>query len=114
MINSDKKSWIKSKWFPGLVFSLLFAGLCWFYNYSETFFQSPQSVHIWRQTNGLSITQMYYQHNLNFFQPEIQNQMGDGGISGKSAGEFPVIYFAVAKIWQIFGKSEWSFRLFNY
>lgn len=104
-------SWIKSKWFSGLIFSLLFAGLCWLYNYNETFVQSPQSVHIWRQTNGLSITQMYYQHDLNFFQPEIQNQMGDGGTSGKSAGEFPIIYYAVAKIWQVFGKSEWSFRL---
>ncbi|MDO9256520.1 MAG: glycosyltransferase family 39 protein [Bacteroidales bacterium] len=113
MINTGKKSWIKSKWFSGLVFSLLFAGLCWFYNYNETFVQSPQSVHIWRQTNGLSITQMYYLHNLNFFHPEIQNQIGDGGISGKSAGEFPVIYFAVAKIWQFLGKSEWSFRLFQ-
>jgi hypothetical protein len=113
MINAGKKSWVKSKWFSGLVFSLVFAGLFWFYNYNETFFRSPQSIHIWRQTNGLSITQMYYQHNLNFFQPEIQNQMGDGGISGKSAGEFPVIYFAVAKIWQAFGKSEWSFRLFQ-
>lgn len=106
-------SWIKSKWFPSLIFSLLFAGLCWLYHYNETFVQSPQSVHIWRQTNGLSITQMYYQHHLNFLQPEIQNQMGDGGTSGKSVGEFPIIYFAMAKIWQIFGKSEWSFRLFQ-
>jgi len=106
-------NWIKSKWFSNLIFSLIFVGLCWFYNFGVTFVQSPQSVHIWRQTNGLSITQMYYQYNLNFFQPEIQNQMGDGGVSGKSAGEFPFIYYAVAKIWQGFGKSEWSFRLFQ-
>lgn len=108
-----KTDWIKSKWFTNLVFSLLFIGLCWFYNYSETFFQPPQSVHIWRQTNGLSITQMYYDYNLNFFQPEIQNQMSDEGVSGKTVGEFPVIYYAVAKIWHVIGKSEWSFRLFQ-
>jgi hypothetical protein len=106
-------NWIKSKWFSGLVFSLLFIGLCWYYNFDVTFFQSPQSVHIWRQTNGLSITQMYYEHHLNFFQPEIQNQLGDGGLSGKTAGEFPIIYFVMAKIWQVFGKSEWAFRLFQ-
>ena len=108
-----KTNWINSKWFSNLIFSLLFLALCWFYNYNVTFLQSPQSVHIWRQTNGLSITQMYYNHNLNFFEPEIQNQMSDGGVSGKTAGEFPIIYFAVAKIWQVFGKSEWSFRLFQ-
>jgi len=108
-----KINWIKSKWFSSLVFSLIFIGLCWLYNFNETFFQSPQSIHIWRQTNGLSITQMYYEHNLNFFQPEIQNQLGDDGLSGKTAGEFPIIYFAMAKVWQVFGKAEWSFRLFQ-
>ena len=108
-----KTNWINSKWFSNLIFSLLFLALCWFYNYNVTFLQSPQSVHIWRQTNGLSITQMYYNHNLNFFEPEIQHQMSDGGVSGKTAGEFPIIYVAVAKIWQVFGKSEWSFRLFQ-
>lgn len=95
------------------MFGLIFVGLCWLYNYNETFFQSPQSIHIWRQTNGLSITQMYYQYNLNFFQTEIQNQLGDDGLSGKTTGEFPIIYFAMAKVWQIFGKTEWSFRFFQ-
>lgn len=113
MINVSRMTWAKSKWFSGLVFSLLFAGLCWFYNYNETFFQRPQSIHTWRQTNGLSITQVYYQDNQNFFHPEILNQMADGGMSGKSAGEFPIIYYVVAKIWQVCGKSEWSFRLFQ-
>jgi hypothetical protein len=108
-----KSNWIKSKWFSNLIFGLLFIGLCWFYNYGETFFQPPQSVHIWRQTNGLSITQMYFDYNLNFFRPEIQNQMSDEGLSGKTAGELPVIYFAMAKIWLVIGKSEWSFRLFQ-
>ena len=98
-------NWIKSKWFSGLVFSLLFAGLCWYFNYNDTFFQSPQSVHIWRQTNSLSMTQMYYQYNVPFFQPEIQSQVCDQGTSGKTVGEFPIIYYAMAKVWKIFGKS---------
>lgn len=106
-------NWIKAKWFANLIFSLIFVGLCWFYNFDKTFFQSPQSIHTWRQTNGLSITQMYYQYDLPFLQSEIQNQLGDDGLSGKTAGEFPIIYFTVAKVWQVFGKSEWSFRLFQ-
>ncbi|MBK7028123.1 MAG: hypothetical protein IPH45_02465 [Bacteroidales bacterium] len=39
--------------------------------------------------------------------------MSDGGRSGKAAAEFPIIYFTVAKIWQVFGKAEWMFRLFK-
>lgn len=108
-----EKKLINSNWLSGLIFSLIFFGLCWFYNYGTTFTQPPQSVHVWRQTNSLSITQMYYNYNLNFFKTEIQNQLGDGGLSGKTAGEFPIIYYSVAKIWQAFGKAEWSFRLFQ-
>jgi len=108
-----KINWLKSKWFAGLIFALIFAGLCVYYNYYVTFRQPPQSIHSWRQTNSLSFAQMYYQYNLPFLQPEIQNQMADGGLSGKTAGEFPVICFAVAKIWQVIGKAEWSYRLFQ-
>lgn len=108
-----KKKWIKSNWLSGLLFLIVFIGLCIYYNYEETFLQPPQSIHIWRQTNSLSITQAYYQYNLPFSQPEIYNQIGDGGINGKAAGEFPIIYYTMAQVWKIIGKSEWSFRIFQ-
>jgi len=57
------------------------------------------------------MTQMYYQNDLPFFEPEIHNQNSDHGFSGKAVGEFPIIYFFMAKVWQLFGKSEWSYRL---
>jgi hypothetical protein len=104
---------LKSAWFSNLVFIFLFLGLCWYYSYHITFFQPPQSLHTWRQTNGLSITQMYFEHDASFMQPEMQNQMSDGGKSGKTAAEFPIIYYTVAKIWQWFGKAEWMYRLFH-
>jgi len=100
----------KTNWFAGLIFVLICARLFWYYEYNLTFSQPPQSVHIWRQTNGLSMTQMYFQYHVPFFRPEIQNQISDEGLSGKTAGEFPVIYYITAKIWTIFGKSEWTFR----
>lgn len=106
-------NWIKSIWFAYISFVVLFVGLCLYFNYTVTFTQPPQSVHAWRQTNSLSIAQMYYQYNLPFFKPEIQNQMADGGLSGKTAGEFPIINYAVAKIWQVTGKSDWSYRIFQ-
>jgi hypothetical protein len=106
-------SYLKSNWFASLLFTLIFAGLFFFYQYHTTFFQPPQSIHTWRQTNSLSMTQMYYQYHVPFWQPEIQNQISDDGNSGKTAGEFPVIYYLMAKVWALFGKSEWLFRMFH-
>lgn len=72
----------------------------------------PQSIHIWRQTDCLSITQNYYQNGNSFCDPEIYNQISDEGLSGKSAGEFPVLYYTVAQLWKVFGKHEWIYRAF--
>lgn len=101
------------KWISNIGFLLVFIWLCWFFNYHVTFFKPPQSVHTWRQTNSLSITQMYYQYKCPFFEPEIQNQFADRGKSGKTIAEFPILYYLMAKIWQLIGKSEWSFRVLH-
>ncbi|MBW6534630.1 MAG: glycosyltransferase family 39 protein [Mariniphaga sp.] len=71
----------------------------------------PQSVHIWRQTNCLSLTLNYHQYDLPFLEPEMHNQFGGGGYSGKAAGEFPIIYYLVAKLWDVFGAHEWIYKL---
>jgi hypothetical protein len=67
-------------------------------------------VHIWRQTNSLSLAQNYYQYDLPFFEPQMHNQFCDSGTSGSAVGEFPIIYYTVAKIWKITGPQEWIFR----
>lgn len=95
------------------IFLLLLLALSWWFNYHVTFTEPPQSVHTWRQTNGLSIARIYYQYNVPFLQPEIHNQISAQGLSGKSAGEFPVIYYTVAQLWKITGPSEASFRLLH-
>ena len=41
----------------------------------------------------------------------MHNQFGGGGYSGKAAGEFPIIYYVVAKLWDVFGAHEWIFKL---
>lgn len=56
----------KNKNYGNLLFIILFAGFCWMFNFQETFLQPPQSVHTWRQTNCLSMTQMYYQYDVPF------------------------------------------------
>jgi len=35
----------------------------------------------------------------------------DDGLSGKTAGEFPLLYWSVAQLWKITGKSEFLYRL---
>ncbi len=81
------------------------------YHYYSIFFLRPQSIHLWRQTDCLSIALNYYEHGMHFFSPEIHNQLADGGNSGFSAGEFPILYYFVALIWKIFGYSELTYRL---
>ena len=94
-----------------LIFVFVFIGMCWVYNLDETLFVRPQSIHMWRQTNGLSIALNYYEHDNPFLEPQLHLQFCDDGKSGKSAGEFPIIYYVVAKLWKIFGVHEWIFRL---
>lgn len=93
------------------IFIAVFILLCWVYDLDKTLSGRPQSIHIWRQTNSLSIALNYYNQENPLMEPEIQNQFCDDGMSGKTAGEFPIIYYGVAKLWKIFGVHEWIFRL---
>lgn len=102
---------MQTAYMANFAFLVAFGILFFVFNLNKTFFAPPQSVHIWRQTNSLSITQNYYQYNLPFFEPEIHNQFCDGGYSGKAVGEFPIIYYVVAKLWKVFGNEIWIFRM---
>jgi 4-amino-4-deoxy-L-arabinose transferase-like glycosyltransferase len=94
-----------SFWFMIIIISCL----SFFYNYQEILFFRPQSIHQWRQCYGLSFALNYYQDNNPFFQPALNFIGGDG--TGKTAGEFPLLYYLVAKLWKIFGYHEYIFRL---
>lgn len=100
---------LKTNW-GRIIFTGVFVALCLIYNLDETLFVRPQSIHIWRQTNSLDYALNYYNNNNSFLDPQIHNQFCDGGMSGKTAGEFPLIYFVVAKLWKVFGVHEWIFR----
>jgi hypothetical protein len=91
-----------------LIYGVLFLLIAWFYGTFETMDRGPYSRHQWRQSDCLSITQHYYQDNLPFLEPEI-HWRGEGE-SGKTISEFPIIYYSVAKIWQITGKQYWIYR----
>ena len=94
-----------------LLFLILFVSLCMIYEVDHKMLLRPQSLHIWRQADGLSITQNYYQRNNPLLEPEIYNMLADNSSSGRSAGEFPGLYYFVASLWKVTGKSEALFRL---
>lgn len=71
----------------------------------------PGSIHIWRQTDCLSITGNLYDSRATFFEPEIHNLLSDNYSTGKTAGEFPLLYQFVAMVWKVTGKSEFVYRL---
>jgi len=93
-----------------LAFVLLFAILATFY-YDSVLDKAPLNVHVWRQTDCLSITHFYMQ-GAPFLEPEMHNLLADGRTSGKSAGEFPILYYLVGKFWKTFGESYMSYRIF--
>jgi hypothetical protein len=88
---------------------ILIIGLSLFYNYQEILFLRPQSIHQWRQCYGLSFTMNYYQDNNPLLQPALHFLGRDG--TGKTAGEFPILYYFIAKLWKIFGYHEYIYRL---
>ena len=51
----------------------------------------------------------YYQDNNPLLQPALHFLGRDG--TGKTAGEFPLLYYLIAKLWKIFGYHEYIFRL---
>lgn len=91
-----------------LIYGVLFLMIAWFYGIFDTMDRGPYSRHQWRQADCLSITQHYYQDNLPFLEPEI-HWRGEGQ-TGKTISEFPIIYYSVAKIWQVTGKHYWIYR----
>lgn len=91
-----------------LIYGILFLMIAWFYGIFDTMDRGPYSRHQWRQADCLSITQHYYQDNLPFLEPEIHWR--GVGQTGKTISEFPIVYYSVAKIWQITGKHYWIFR----
>jgi len=85
--------------------------LSFYYNYQEILILRPQSIHQWKQCDGLSFTLNYYQDNNPLLEPAMHFLGGDG--TGKAAEEFPIIFYLVAKLWKVFGYHEYIFRLVN-
>ncbi len=97
-----------------VLFAVLLIVVSCFYGYHQLLFQKPQSIHQWRQADCASIALNYYQDELSFFAPETHNLTSDGGTSGKGmTSEIPILYYAVAALYKLFGHHDFLFRLLN-
>jgi hypothetical protein len=93
-----------------ILFILLFASVSILY-YDGLLNTSPENTHLWRQTDCLSLTRNYSE-GAPFFSPEMDILLADDLQTGKTAGEFPILYWIVGKYWQTFGESHFVYRLF--
>jgi len=86
-------------------------GLFFIYGFDEILWLRPQSIHQWRQTDCLQMAHNYLTESWNLFSPSIHNYFSDGETSGKTAGEFTILYYFVAALWKVFGEHEVIFRI---
>ena len=93
-----------------ILFILLFLCFASFY-YDSVLDKGPLNIHLWRQTDCLSITRNYSE-GASFFKPETNLLRADNYTSSLSVAEFPILYYIVGIIWKLFGESYLSYRLF--
>lgn len=99
---------------PFFIFILILVIVSLFYGYHHIIFKKPQSIHKWRQADCASIALNYYQNGMHFFHPEVHNLTSDGGTSGKCmTSEVPLLYYASAILYKVFGYHDFLFRLLN-
>lgn len=79
--------------------------------YDGILHKGPLGAHNWRQADCLSLTAKYAE-GAPFLEPRMHNLLADDYTTGKTAGEFPIMYYTVGKIWQVFGQSYFSYRFF--
>jgi len=99
--------------YSSLLFVILFLAISWYYDYHKILTYKPQSIHKWRQSDCASITLNYFQHGMNFFQPEVHNLASDNRTTGYAVGECPILYYFVASLYKIFGHHDLIYRLVN-
>ncbi len=97
------------EWFlgSGLIFIVCAA---WLY-LPDILFAPPAGIHYIRQTDTLSFIARYFD-GTGFISPEVfdlRNNPNDG----RTAAEFPLLYWLTAKLYNLFGERIWLLRCVN-
>ncbi len=101
---------MKKEHIYSIAFIVAVAAMSVMYDYHTELFERPHGYHNWRQCDGASIALNYYNVSMNFFEPRISLLSGN---DGKMVSEFPVIYYAAACLYKIFGVHEFFIRLIS-
>jgi hypothetical protein len=106
LMNSEQKQSTLSK----LLFAVLILSIYTYLNYWEILFWPPQGIHFMRQTDCLSFIAYYIHTGNGLFEPGTLSLFSN---EGKTASEFPLIYFLMQFVWIAFGRQEFLLKLFH-
>lgn len=84
----------------------------WFFQIAKISKLPMGSYHAWRQADCISVTNNFYDGNSTLLNPRTHYAKQDG--TGLAAGEFPILYDAIAQVYKIVGKSEATYRKIIY
>lgn len=82
--------------------------LYFLFDFYAIVFREPYGIHFIRQTDSLSFVANYYRHGFHFFEPQIFHLQS---IDGKTACEFPILYYLTALSYLIFGEHSFILRI---
>ena len=80
------------------------------YEYGRVLHMRPLPHHLWRQTTCLSMAREYALNEWNLFRPGVQSFIAKDAETGRSAGEFPLLYYIVGMLWRVVGQHESVYR----
>ena len=95
-----------------LSFLTIFIALFFFLGYNQVLDLGPSSVHAWRQSDSYSFALTYFYENHKLLEPSMLF-IGEKG-QGRAVSEFPVLYYATAKIWKITGVTSAVLKFINF
>ncbi len=104
----------RKSYLPGFILYILVIFFIIFdFQFEDYIQREPQSIHHWRQSDGASIALNYYHYGMEFFKPETHFQCADVNTSGYGVGEFPIVYYASAALYKLFGPKTYIIRVLH-
>ncbi|MGL4596350.1 MAG: hypothetical protein ACRCYO_02405, partial [Bacteroidia bacterium] len=94
-----------------LLFLAVFLTQCLLYNYPHVLKRGPCGQHIWRQSDCASIAINYYKENHALTEPHMHHCTAKGQVVTMS--ELPILNYAAAQLWKIFGFHWMVYRLLS-
>ncbi|MBK7140475.1 MAG: glycosyltransferase family 39 protein [bacterium] len=94
---------------PSLIRWLLILTVAFFVGYHLIHItEPPNGYHEWREALTASISLSYYQESMSFFEPRVHYRGATPGINGM---EFPIVNYAIAILYSLFGPHHWLARV---